>query len=304
MVKYKNKHLKAAALPNQVMFCIGIIGAFFGIFVLCFGLIRAAWQFNHVNELSDVLKEASNPANKTVYIDIIAVPEKISEDEHEGYYLVVTDEGRYLSGMQEEQFETMKESVEANGQTRLYGMTKVVLDEKVKKDAEQYLNEDNIHIRVTNFTYVGILKEGYIVNLILGVIFALGFGFLAIGENRELKKYRNPLWKLIDEECCQKDAIWLRAYELYLTENYIVDVSAGITVIAISDITEVDLFESGEAGQTILEGTMLDESKVNIWTGYQTGVMEEEDVRYLEDIFRKKHIDFKCHIELLPEKKE
>lgn len=174
MTKYKNKHLKEAILPNQVIFCIGIIGAAFGIFILSFGLIRAAWQFDHVNEFSEVLSQASNQANKMVYIDIISVPEKISEDENEGYYLVVTEDGSYISGMQEEQFETLKKTVEANGQTRLYGMTKVVLDE----------------------------------------------------------------------------------------------------------------------------------SRVTIWTDYRAGRIYEEDARYLEDIFRKKNIDFKCHIELLPEEEE
>lgn len=304
MTKYKNKHLKEAILPQQVIFCICIIGAAFGIFILSFGLIRAAWQFNHVKEFSEVLSQVSNQANKMVYIDIISVPEKISEDEHEGYYLVVTEEGNYISGMQEEQFEDLKKTVEANGQTRLYGMTKVVLDEAVKKDAGQYLNENNIHIRVTNFTYADILKEGYIVNLILGIIFALGFGIMAIGACYALKKYKNPQWKLIDAECCRKDAIWLWEYKMYLTKNYIVTTSAGITAFEISFITEVNLFESEETGQTILEGTMLDESKVTIWTDYQTGRMYEEDVRYLEDIFRKKNIDFKCHIELFPEEEE
>lgn len=304
MTKFKNKHLKAVTLPSQAMFCIGIIGAAFGIFILCFGLIRAGWQFNHGKELSKVLSEESNPANKTAYIDIIAVPEKISENEHEGYYLVVTEDGSYISGMQEEQLEVLKEAVEANGQTRLYGMTKVVLDEAVKKAAEQYLNENNIHIRVTDFTYAGILKEGYIVNLILGIIFALGFGMLIICENRELEKYRNPQWKLIDEECCQKDAIWFREYEMYLTKNYIVTTGADITAIGIDSIMEVNLFESEETAQIILEGTLLDESKVTIWTDCQTGRMYEEDVRYLEDIFRKKNIDFKCRIEGLPEEEE
>lgn len=251
-----------------------------------------------------MLREVSNPANKAAYIDIIAVPEKISEDKYEGYYLVVTEDGSYISGMQEEQLATLKEAVEANGQTRLYGMTKVVLDEAVKKDAGQYLNEDNIHIRVTNFTYAGILKEGYIVNLILGIIFEIGFGIMAIGATYELKKYRNPQWKLIDTECCQKDAIWLREYEMYLTQNYIVTTGTGITAIALASITEVNLFESEETGQTILEGTMLDESKVTIRTDYRTGRMYEEDVHYLEDIFRKKNIDFKCHIELFPEEEE
>lgn len=114
----------------------------------------------------------------------------------------MTEDGNYISGMQEEQFEILKETVGANGQTRLYGMTKVVLDETVKKDVGQYLNENNIHIRVTNFTYAGILKEGYIVNLILEIMFALIFGIMALGECYALKKYKNPQWKLIDAECC------------------------------------------------------------------------------------------------------
>lgn len=88
---------------------------------------------------------------------------------------------------------------------------------------------------------------------------------------------------------------------MYLTKNYIVTTSAGITAFEISSIMEVILFESKETGETILEGTMLDESKVPIWTDYQTGSMYEEDVRYLEDIFQKKNIDFTCQIESLPE---
>ena len=51
------------------------------------------------------------PANKTAYLEIIEVLQKIAEDKYEGYYLVRTKTGTYISGMQEEQYATLKEEL-------------------------------------------------------------------------------------------------------------------------------------------------------------------------------------------------
>ena len=46
-------------------------------------------------------------------------------------------------------------------------MTNVIIDEQVIENVSEYLNEKHIQLRVTKLNYIGILKEGYIVNLIL-----------------------------------------------------------------------------------------------------------------------------------------
>ena len=165
-MKYTNKHLKNSYKFEMLCLYIGLIVLTLSTFLLAFGFIRSKQQMDNISPLKKVLTEHSNPANKTAYIDIIKVPEKISEDKYEIYYLVTTAEDTYISGMQKEQFETLKKDVEKNGTARLEGLTKVITDEQVKKDVKNHLNEDNIHIHVTKLTYANILKEGYLVNLV------------------------------------------------------------------------------------------------------------------------------------------
>lgn len=79
-------------------------------------------------------------------------------------------------------------------------LEKVFTDENVKEDVQNHLNEDNIHIRVTKLTYPNILKEGYLVNLILGGIIFLPSIISIIINICALKKYKNSQAKLIDED--------------------------------------------------------------------------------------------------------
>ena len=99
-MKYTNKHLKNSYRFNQVAFYISFVGFVIGTFILAFGFIRANIQMDNIRPLEEVLTGHANPANKVAYIDIIKVPEKISEDKYETYYLVTTEKATYISGMQ------------------------------------------------------------------------------------------------------------------------------------------------------------------------------------------------------------
>ena len=299
-MKYTNKHLKESYKYSRGWFYIGVISFAIGIVLLLFSFVCAKKQMDNINTLENVLSEQSNSANKIVYIEIIEVPKKISEDEYEGYYLVITDNNTYISGMQEEQFEALKKEVEENGRARLEGFTKVIIDEHVIDDVEKYLKDEHIHIRVTELTYGNILKEGYIVNLILGGIFAIvGVGLLLSG-NRGLKKYKNPQAQRIDEECNHKDAIWLNEYKIYLTNSFVVSTYDGISAIDIGTVVEVNLFDTIKDNNTItmLECRTNENKTFELYgTDYPGGCIYEEDIRYLEDVFRSRNINFNCRIE-------
>ncbi len=47
-------------------------------------MIQTKKKMNYVRPFEQVLQEESNPANKTAYIDIIRVPEKLAENKYEG----------------------------------------------------------------------------------------------------------------------------------------------------------------------------------------------------------------------------
>ena len=300
-MKYTNSHLKAAYRIYLVAFYIGIVCLMFGIFLLGFGFIKTKLQLDGAQPLENVLQEKSNHANKTAYIEITQVPQKISQDKYETYYLVTTETNTYISGMKIEQFEALKREVEQNGKAKLEGMTKVILDDKVKEDVEQYIESEFIHIRVTKFTYGSILKEGYSVNLILGGIISI-VSILIVWRNAHvLGKYKNPNATLIDEECNEKDAIWLGEYEIYLTKSFLVTLyNHSITAIDIKTICEAKLYDEKKQNQTYrtLEIKTLENEKIIVSEMLKMiSFIDEEEINYLNDVFRKKNIEFICEIE-------
>ena len=200
-MKYTNKHIKEEYKLNQIGRTIGMILLVIGILLVGFGLIQTKRKMECVRPFEQVLQEESNPANQTAYIDIIRVPEKLAENKYEGYYLVTTAEESYIVGMQSEQFADLKQRVEENGTARVEGMTKVVIDENVKKIVSEYINHKFIAIRMTKLTYGKILKEGYFVNLDIGGILILIGILLVLTQVRAIEKYRHPLAEQIDEEC-------------------------------------------------------------------------------------------------------
>ena len=302
-MKYTNKHLKNSYKFNRICLYIGIIGLALSIFILAFGFILSKQQLENISPLEKVFIKHSNPANKTAYIDIIEVPEKISEDKYEIYYLVTTKDDTFISGMQKEQFEELKKDVEENGTARLEGMTKVITDENVKEDVQNHLNEDNIHIRVTKLTYLNILEEGYLVNLILGGIIFLPSIISIIINICALKKYKNSQAKLIDEECNHKDSIWLNDYQIYLTNNFIATTYEGISAIDIKSVKEVHLFDTASANKNIriLEVITTDNTIKIFESNPIVNSIYEADVNYLKDIFDKKNLTFRCDIAIEPE---
>ena len=83
-------------------------------------------------------------------------------------------------------------------------MTNVIIDEQVIENVSEYLNEKHIQLRVTILNYIGILKEGYIVNLILGGLFALlSLGFIFYS-NSELNGYKNSQAKKLTRSAIGK----------------------------------------------------------------------------------------------------
>ena len=80
-------------------------------------------------------------------------------------------------------------------------------------------------------------------NLILGGITSLISLLLIVKNTYSLGKFRNPKAKLIDEECNQKDAIWLNDYNIYLTKSLLVTLyNERITAIDTETICEAKLF--------------------------------------------------------------
>lgn len=303
-MKYTNIHLRKSYRFSKALFYMSFIVLLLGAFVLTFGFVRAKQQVNNIEPLEQVLKEYKNPANKTAFIEIIEVPLKVSEDEHEIYYLVTGKEDKYVAGMQKEQYEKLKSEVEKVGMARLEGFTKVIIDEKVKRDVDDYVDDNNIHIRVTNLTYFGALKEGYIVNLVLGgLISCVSLIFVLIGI-KACKRYRNPLAKRIDEECNRNDSIWINEFQIYLTNSYIVATYNGIEAIEVETVKEIAASDVIDANGTtrVLEARTTDNKSVRLYeTKCVFDDIYEEDVNSLKEIFGEKNIVFNCEIDLIEE---
>lgn len=300
-MRYTNKHIKEAYSFYKVLLYtfLGLLAT--GMVLLIWGLIAAYVQMNNVLPLENVLSQSKNPANKTAYIEVIDAPQKIAEDKHEEYYLVKTESEVYISGMQKEQYEALLSEVETNGKAKLEGMTKVIIDEQVLEKVAEYANEDKIHLRATKLNYFGILKEGYIINLILGGILAIISLIVVLGAISEINKYRHPKSKQIDEECNRADAVWISEYSIYLTDSFLVSIGDGMTAIDIDKIDSVTL-SSSKQGDVTMEAGLKDGSKIKVFekASKDTCIYEEER-EYFESTFGSKNISFICNMEVLPE---
>ncbi len=300
-MKYTNSHLKDACRIYLIVFYLGIVCFMLGIFILGFGFIKTKIQLEGVQSLESVLQGDFNHANKTAYIEITQIPQKISEDEYESYYLVTTETNTYISGMQDQQFTDLSHEVEQNGRARLEGMTKVIIDEKVKEDVKQYIENEYLHIRVTELTYGSVLKEGYIVNLILGGIIGLVSLLIVCRYGYVLGKQNHPKAKLIDDECNQEDAIWLNEYRIYLTKSFLVTLHYGnINAIDIKTIREARLYDKFKCNQTyrILELKTLENEEIVVSENLTVNdYMDEEEINYLYHVFCQKEIEFVCEVE-------
>lgn len=300
-MKYTNKHIKEQYKFNQIWRTIGIILLLIGIFLVGFGLIQTKRKMDYVRLFEQVLQEEFNPANQTVYIDIIRVPEKLVENKYEGYYLATTAGESYIVEMQPEQFADLKQRVEENGTARVEGMTKVVIDENVKKIVSEYINHKFIAIRMTKLTYGKILKEGYFVNLDIGGILIWMGILLVLTQVRAIAKYRHPLAEQIDEECNQPDALWLNDFSIYLTKSFLVSVYGGkLTALDLTKVQLTRLFETvkGSLNVITLEVTTTEQAKITVSENNVCFfTMNEEEIAYLTDVFGKRNIEFVCEIQ-------
>ena len=300
-MKYTNKHIKDEYKFNQIGRTIGMILLLMGIFLVGFGMIQTKRKMDYVRPFEQVLQEESNPANQTAYIEIIQVPEKLAENKYEGYYLVTTAGESYIVEMQPEQFADLKQRVEENGTAIVEGMTKVVIDENVKKIVSEYINHKFIAIRMTKLTYGKILKEGYFVNLDIGGILILIGILLVLIQVRAIEKYRHPLAEQIDEECNQPDALWLNDFRIYLTKSFLVSVYGGkLTALDLAKVQLTRLFETVKESMNVitLEVTTTEQEKITVSeNNIRFFTMDEEEIAYLTDVFGKRNIEFVCEVQ-------
>lgn len=300
-MKYTNKHIKDEYKFNQIGRTIGMILLLMGIFLVGFGMIQTKRKMDYVRPFEQVLQEESNPANQTAYIEIIQVPEKLAENKYEGYYLVTTAGESYIVEMQPEQFADLKQRVEENGTAIVEGMTKVVIDENVKKIVSEYINHKFIAIRMTKLTYGKILKEGYFVNLDIGGILILIGILLVLTQVRAIEKYRHPLAEQIDEECNQSDALWLNDFRIYLTKSFLVSVYGGkLTALDLAKVQLTRLFETVKESMNVitLEVTTTEQEKITVSeNNIRFFTMDEEEIAYLTDVFGKRNIEFVCEVQ-------
>ena len=124
------------------------------------------------------------------------------------------------------------------------------------------------------------------------------------GSASELKKYKNPKAKQIDEECNRKSAKWLGEYEIYLTDSFLVSMYGGITAIDIDKISSVILYNT-EQGAVIMDARKTDESTIKIYEETSKDVyIYEEEKDYFEMAFGSRNIDFICKMEVLNDELE
>lgn len=145
------------------------------------------------------------------------------------------------------------------------------------------------------------MKEGYIVNLVLGGVIALtSIAMTALGRSN-LKGYKHPQAQKIDEECNHKDAVWLDDYKLYLTNSFIVSTDGGIEAIDIGTVTEVKLTEVWENYKTVRKLVCRTRQKetLNLYVVPGTTMfVYQEDVENLKNIFSSRNIKFKCTLQI------
>lgn len=240
---YKNEYIRKLYSFTFGLFVVGLCLLAVGFMLLAIGFIRAGTVCGNVHPVDKVLEGSGNHAVHAVYFEITEAPQKVGSDKYETYYLISDGNEYRISGMKKSEYDEIISQLSGAGSYQLQGMTSYIIDSNAKEEIAKNASEitgqnvtvDNmddilgdVQIRYLKISYLTVLKEGYIVNLILGGMFFICGLVMSAGTGAELKLSRKVkslcgiTADKIDEEANRADSIWFEHLRVYATPDMLV----------------------------------------------------------------------------------
>lgn len=316
-MKYTNVNIRKICKTDEIKGIVGFVVCAISILLMISGVTGAVKIKNEVKPINEILLGKGNHAAKPAFFEINEVPVKVGEDKHEGYYLVTNGYQYYISGMQEEEFATLQSELEKSESARLEGVTKVIIDDKVREriaaalslafgknidsdTMDEYIGD--VQIRVVPINTKAMIKEIYILNFAFGIpilligIIALFSGVRGIQSYSRIKSLKEITVEELDKELNENGAKWLGYFQIYLTKSFVVGSFKGITALRYDEMKHIYIADGENENLSVMakvaDGTEFVLAKVQALNTLENKMVEEISLLY--DICKNRNADIIC----------
>ncbi len=278
-MKFKNERIRKLYRSAALLTAVGAVLCLTGILFFITAFLSAEKAKSNLRPMDDILSSKGNHAAKPAYFDIDREPVKVAEAKDESYYLITNGNRHYLCGMTQESFDKVIADYN-NGNTRIEGVTKVIIDDGARKAAAAFLSEyfseslteetiddyvGDVHIRATEITTWHLLREIYVLYIAFAVPILIFAVPVLIGGSSKLCLYntvsgsKGVTPKMADEQANSPDSLWLENFGVYLAPEYIIGIKNGIIALRYDEIKRIVFTETvGSAKKTLLNAEMSD----------------------------------------------
>lgn len=186
-------------------YVVGLVLAGIGVLLLVCAFIFAGVKYNDRMHLDDAMELSGNHAVRCVYFDITEDPIKAGADKHDTYYLITDGTEYRLVVLKDKDLSEIRKGLEKAVPFRSEGMTRYIIDKAANREIAHKASEvlrrnvttDNMdHVlgdvcfTYLELTYKNVLFDGYLVNLVLGVMLLITGGIMFAGMRYDLKGTR------------------------------------------------------------------------------------------------------------------
>lgn len=238
-----------------------------GLIFFILGIVFFCWAFYIFNNtkdynltLHDIIKNGDNSENQIVSLTVTEVPyvfaEYDSNEKSDKYYFLSDNDYLYIGYLDYDTYKKLnKDDINTNNIT-IKGLTKKIPSDVIdiaievynEEIGEEFLTKGNYRYYIGEVcidTVSGLVDNA--VQIFVGIIFVIisivYFVLYVIRKNRIKKIKSGSDWSKVSNELDSSSTISYDRYNLYLTNNYIVDGLKGLTIIPYVEIIWVYLYE-------------------------------------------------------------
>lgn len=321
-MKYTNKNIRKIFKSASILTAVGAALCLIGVLFIILAFASANNAKDNVHAMDEILASDGNHAARPAWFEISEEPVRAADTKDEIYYLI-TDGSRYhLCGMTQENYDRVVTSYH-NGDRRIEGVTKVIIDDDARDEAAQFLSEffgknitadsmdryvGDVHLRATEITTANLVKEIYVlyiafaVPMLLFAFFALAGGILKPSAYKNIRCTGKVTCDVIDMEANDPDSIWLDFFKVYLTPSYIIGLSDGITALRYDEIKRIftRLQSAGSSNKLVLKAVTLDGTEYEIAPSVYVNAFYselQEEKRQIYDVCGERNPSIECGTE-------
>lgn len=321
-MKYTNKKIRKIFTLASVLTAVGAALCLIGVSFIIIAFVSANNAKYDVRAMDDILVSDGNHAARPAWFEISEEPIKAADTKDETYYLITNGSEYHLCGMTQENYDKVMTSYH-NGDRRIEGVTKVIIDDNARDEAAFFLSEffgknitadsmdkyvGDVHLRATEITTANLVKEIYVlyiafaVPMLLFAFFALAGGILKLSAYKNIISTGKVTCDIIDMEANDPDSIWLDFFKVYLTPSCIIGLSDGITVLRYDEIKRIftQLQSTGNNNKLVLKAVTLDGAEYEIAPSVYVNAFYselQEEKRQIYDVCGERNPSIECGTE-------